>query len=217
MKIDSIKSEKEFHRSFGLTINKKTEYLDQVQKTYFEIPKKSLNFLEALREKRKDANHVPKTKLSKNLNGFSMLIEESGGKQQKIFNKVNKDDMMRKKFEKEMRKQLEEEKIEKPKNSNSRIKIPNIVVYEDSAEQMINEWEMFINDVMDEVKEELKMDRIRYPRNRTFRKDRNTNKPLDYALIFFDTDEIAAKFIEIIEGLEFYDNIIRPTILPPRY
>ena len=193
------------------------EYLDLVQTSSYKVPVSSLSFLEKMRQLRKENEHLEKTKVKKSHEGITFNqghLEDS--LQHKIFNKANLDKMLMKKFEQEIEKEMKEQKMVKKSNQNSRVKIPNIIIFENKKEEMIMAWETMVREVVHEVQEELKISHIRYNHNRTLRRDRLTREPLDYAIIFFDEDEIAASFIELMEGRKFFGSIIRCMVLPPR-
>ena len=215
--IDSKPAQIQIHSSRGEHMKTKFEYLDLVQVSSYKVPSSSLSFLEKLRSRRAEADHIEKIKIKKSNEGITFNqghLEDS--LQHKIFNKANRDKQLVKKFEQEIEKELKLKKQVVKSNLNSRIKIPNIIIFENNKDKMIHEWETLVNEVVKEVTEELGLGRVNYNYNRTLRKDRITKEPLDYAIVFFDQDDIAAAFMEIIDGKEFYGSIIRCTVLPPR-
>ena len=204
-------------KSQGTERGKEYQFLELVQVTRVKVEKEALDFLEKMRAGRSNCQHVEATKLQRSNEGITFNQGHTEDLlQHKIFNKGNIDKQLIRNFEKESEKKLNEEKMKKKENNNSRIKIPNIVIFESGAKQMVSEWEQLVNETVEMTRSALKIDRINYNYNRTFRHDRMTQEPLDYALIFFDEDVIAAKFIELIDGFEFYGSFIRPVILPPR-
>ena len=215
--MDSKPCQIQIHSSQGTHMKTKFDYTDLVQISSYKVSSSSLSFLEKLRKQRLEAEHVEPTKVKTINEGITFNqghLEDS--LQHKIFNKANKDKALMKKFEQDIEKEYRQKKTVLKPNQNSRVKIPNIIIFENNKEQMIQEWEMLVNDVVKEVTEELRLGRVNYNYNRTLRKDRVTREPLDYAIVFFDQDDIAAAFMEIIDGKEFYGSIIRCTVLPPR-
>lgn len=134
---------------------------------------------------------------------------------------ISTEKALRQKFEKEQQEledQMMNKKAELEQQRVFRVKVPNVMFFEDNLEAQKEKLTKIIFNVIDEVKKELKMDfeDLKFNKRSFFRFDRVTGKILDYLLFIFDNEPIAQTFCNLAEGIEFNKCILRPEILPPR-
>ncbi len=132
---------------------------------------------------------------------------------------ISTEKALRQKFEKEQQEieeQMMNKKAELEQQKVFRVKIPNVMFFEENLEKQKEKLTTIIFEVVDNVKSELGIIEIKFNKRSFFRTDRVTNKILDYLLLIFDSEKIAKTFCDLAEGIEFNKCILQPEILPPR-
>lgn len=132
---------------------------------------------------------------------------------------ISTEKALRQKFEKEQQ-ELEEQLMKKNEELEQqkvfRVKVPNVMFFDEDLEKQKEKLTKKIMDVVDQVKRELNFVELKYNKRSFFRTDRVTGKILDYLLFIFDSEKVAQTFCDVAEGIEFNKCILKPEILPPR-
>lgn len=132
---------------------------------------------------------------------------------------ISTEKALRQKFEKEQQ-ELEEQMLNKKQELEQqrvfRVKVPNVMFFEDDLEKQKEKLTKKIFDVVELMKKELNFVELKFNKRSFFRFDKVSNNILDYLLFIFDSEKIAQTFCDLAEGIEFNKCILRPEILPPR-
>ena len=132
---------------------------------------------------------------------------------------ISTEKALRQKFEKEQQ-ELEEQvmnkKAELEQQTVFRVKVPNVMFFEENLDSQKEKLTKKIFEVAEQVKRELDFVELKFNKRSFFRFDRQTGQILDYLLFIFDSEKIAKTFCDLAEGIEFNKCILKPEILPPR-
>lgn len=151
------------------------------------------------------------------------------GKQNKLL--INKEDALRKKFEQQFQEKTAEKVDPNAKlfNNRIRVRIPDIMFFDpdlsESAEQITlaletqkQKFVTLLDTVMKKVKDHFKTQDIRTNVKNCVKMDERakTKKLLDYVILFYDKQEWADEFINILDGMMFNKFTLKPHILENR-
>ena len=90
--------------------------------------------------------------------------------------------------------------------------------YDKDQEAQIQALSEIVEETLKDVKQTLQLDRIKYNSRNFVRRDmKNPKRLMDYCMFFFDTEEIAALFVNYLSDREFNKCILYPEILKPRF
>jgi hypothetical protein len=159
---------------------------------------------------------------------FSLTKNQTSSNKDKLL--VNKEKNVRRQFEKEMEESEKKDpllEMAKDQASRVRVKIANIMFYEpeeDESQENItkyldNQKEKFtsiLSGMINMLKNKFRMEMIKTNVRNCVKIDLTGKRLLDYVIIFFDKENIAKEFIDLVDGTEFNRCILKPEILANR-